>query len=156
MTRFPGENNFLLDIETGSLVTYPCPYRIVTVTQGQKLIIRSGRVTTIEGYPTGFQDYAWNYCESGIVSIAARAIEDYGVKSDAAEKLAKQVGAAFLAHYTGDEILPAGQAAISSEGTGFMGWIVVFIRKGMVKELWHDLSPPDNNVTIDLKTGQID
>ncbi|MDO9333105.1 MAG: metallophosphoesterase [Dehalococcoidales bacterium] len=156
MTRFPGENNFLLDIETGSLVTYPCPYRIVKVTQGQKLIIRSGRVTAIEGYPTGFQDYAWNYSESGIVSIAARAIEDYGVKSDAAEKLAKQVGAAFLAHYTGDEILPAGQAAISSEGTGFMGWIVVFARKGLVKELWRDLSPPDNNVTIDLKTGQID
>lgn len=156
MVRFHGEDNFLLDIETGSLVTYPCPYRLVTVTQAQELIIRSGRVTTIEGYPTGFQDYAWNYCESGIVSIAARAIEDYGVKSDAAEKLAKQVGAAFLAHYAGDEKLPAGQAAISSKGTGFMGWVVVFVRKGMVKSLWNDLSPPDNNVTIDLKTGQID
>ena len=156
MVRFPGENNFLLDIETGSLVTYPCPYRLVAVTKTQKLVIRSGRVTAIAGYPTGFQDYAWNYCESGIASIAARAIEDYGVKSDAAEVLAKQVGAAFLAHYAGDEKLSAGQSAISSKGTGFRGWIVVFSRKGLVKELWHDLSPPDNNVTIDLKTGQTD
>ncbi|HEX9897077.1 MAG TPA: metallophosphoesterase [Dehalococcoidales bacterium] len=156
MVSFSKENKFLFDIETGSLVTYPCPYRLVRVTSAQRLIIRSGRVIAIEGYPTGFQDYARDYVEGGLVNIAASAIEDYGVKSDAAEKLAKQVSVAFLAHYAGDENLPAGQVAISSKGTGFMGWVVVFVRKGMVKSLWRDLPPSDNNVIINLKTGQID
>jgi predicted phosphodiesterase len=155
VARFPGENNYLLDIETGSLVTYPSPYRVIEITQTQQLTIRSGRVTAIDGYPIGFQDYAWNYCESGLISIAANTIEGYGVKSEAAEKLAKQVAVAFLAHYAGDEELPAGQPAITSKGTGFMGWVVVFVRKGMVKSLWRDLSPADNNVTIDLKTGEL-
>jgi UDP-2,3-diacylglucosamine pyrophosphatase LpxH len=153
--HFPGENNYLLDIETGSLVTYPSPYRVIEITQTQQLTIRSGHVTAIDGYPTGFQDYARNYVEGGLVSIAANTIEEYGVKAEAAEKLAKQVSLAFLAHYEGDEELPAGQAAISSKGTGFMGWVVVFVRKGMVKSLWHDLSPADNNVDIDLKTGEL-
>jgi UDP-2,3-diacylglucosamine pyrophosphatase LpxH len=156
MVRFPGENKYLLDIETGSLVTYPCPYRKVSVTQTQKLTIRSGCVTAIEGYPTGFQDYAHSYINSGLLGIATEAIEDFGVKTEPAEKLAKQVSEAFLAHYAGDEKLPAGQAAISSAGTGFKGWLVVFARKGLVKSLWHDLYPADNDVDIDLKTGELD
>jgi len=154
MVSFQKENKFLFDIETGSLVTYPCPYRIIEITQAQEVIIRSERVTTIDGYPAGFQDYARDYVESGLVSIATTTIEGYGVKSDAAEKLAKQVSLAFLAHYEGDEELPAGQAAISSEGTGFKGWVVVFLRKGMVRGLWQDLSPHDNDISIDLKAWQ--
>jgi hypothetical protein len=35
----------------------------------------------------------------------------------------------------------------------FMGWVVVTYRKGLLKGLWFDLEPPDNNITIDLKTG---
>lgn len=154
MVRFPGENKYLLDIETGSLVTYPCPYRMIEITQAQQLNISSGCVIAIEGYPAGFQDYARNYIRDGLINIAAKAIEDYGVEKESAEKLAKQVSEAFLAHYAGDERLPEGQAAISSAGTGLKGWLVVFARKGMVKGLWRDLSPPDNNVVIDLKTGE--
>ncbi|MBN1806670.1 MAG: metallophosphoesterase [Sedimentisphaerales bacterium] len=154
MVRFAGENNFLLDIETGSLVTYPCPYRVMEITAQQKLAIRSGCVTSIKSYPTGFEEYAHKYVKSGLVSIAAQTIEDYGVEAESAEKLAEQVGTAFMAHYAGDEKLSPGQIIITSKGTGLMGWFVVFVRKGMVKGLWYDLYPPDNNITIDLITGQ--
>ncbi|OGN88235.1 MAG: hypothetical protein A2Z74_00290 [Chloroflexi bacterium RBG_13_46_9] len=152
MVRFPGENQFLLDIETGSLVTYPCPYRLVQITAGQNLVVRSKNVTKIDGV-TDFEKYARDYIQSGIVTIALNTLEDYGVKSSAAEILAKQVGAAFSAHYAGDEKLSPGQSVLTSKGTGFMGWVVVLIRKAMITELWQDLYPPDNNVVINLETG---
>ena len=154
MVRFPGVNQFLLDIETGSLVTYPCPYRLVQITGGQNLVVRSKKVTKVEGI-TDFEKYARDYIESGIVNIAASTIEDYGVKSSAAEILAKQVGAAFSAHYAGDEKLSPGQSVLSSKGTGLIGWVVVFVRKGMIKGLWQDLPPADNNLTISLDTGTV-
>ncbi len=154
MVRFPGENQFLLDIETGSLVTYPCPYRLVQITAGQNLVVHSKNVTKIDGV-ADFEKYARDYIQSGIVKIALNTLEDYGVKSSAAEILAKQVGAAFSAHYAGDEKLTPGHSVLSSKGTGVMGWVVVFVRKGMIKGLWHDLPPADNNLTINLDTGTV-
>jgi UDP-2,3-diacylglucosamine pyrophosphatase LpxH len=154
MVRFPGDNKFLLDIETGSLVTYPSPYRLVQITPAQELIIRTENVTKVEGV-TNFPEYAKAYIESGIANIAASTIEEYGVKSAAAEILAKQVAAAFSAHYAGDEKLSEGQTVLSPKGTGLMGWVVVFVRKGMIKELWRDLPPSDNNLNINLETGLI-
>jgi hypothetical protein len=150
---FPGDK-YLFDIETGSLVTYPCPYRVVSLT-GATAAIRSGHVTSIAGHANDFPQYAHDYIESGIVNIAVNAIEDFGVPQANAEKLAIQVGDAFVAHYAGDEKLPPGQPAISSKGTGLKGWLVVFARKGLLTGLWHDLPPADNNLTIDLRDGSV-
>jgi hypothetical protein len=77
----------------------------------------------------------------------------YKVNQAEAEKLAGQVAEAFLAHYEGDENLPSGQEVLQISGLSIPGWVVVNFRKDMVIGLWHDLPPPDNNVTLDLKTG---
>jgi hypothetical protein len=77
----------------------------------------------------------------------------YKVNQTEAETLAGQVAQAFVAHYAGDENLPAGQEALQSSGLSIPGWVVVNFRKNLVTGLWHDLPPPDNNVTIDLRTG---
>jgi len=151
--RFPG-NKYLFDIETGSLVTYPCPYRMVSLTSSAATL-RTGRVTSIVGHTSDFQSYSRDYIESGMSNIAATAIEDFGVPAVSAEKLAGQVAEAFVAHYAGDEKLPPGQPAIDFKGTGFKGWLVVFARKGMVTGLWHDLPPADNNITISLRDGSV-
>ncbi|MDP2920102.1 MAG: metallophosphoesterase [Dehalococcoidia bacterium] len=153
LKRFAGENKFLYDIETGSLVTYPCPYRNIEITADQKVHIRSGRVEAIKGYSGNFQDFAREYVTNGIVNIAVDTLKTFGIPADGAELLAEQVGNAFVAHYAGDEKLPAGQPVISAKGAGLRGWLVVFSRKGLLDGLWHDLAPPDNNITIDLNTG---
>jgi predicted phosphodiesterase len=155
MVRFPGEDEFIFDIETGSLVTYPCPYRIIQIKPNQQLIVRSENITQIKGV-NDFSRYARDYVEDGVITLAIKTLDSYGVKSAAAEKIAQQVGNGFLAHYAGDENLPSDQIALSSKGTGFMGWVVVLIRKAMITELWHDLYPPDNNVVVNLETGMID
>ncbi len=153
VTRWEKEGKTLYDIETGSLVTYPCPYRLVNL-NASRVEIKSKFITSIEGHEAGFPEYAQSYIESGIAGIAADTIEGYGVKPEAAEKLAKQVSNAFLAHYAGDEKLPSGQDAITSKGTGFRGWLVVFMKKGLIRSLWTDLEPADNDVTLELATGE--
>jgi 3',5'-cyclic AMP phosphodiesterase CpdA len=152
--RFPETAKFLFDIETGSLVTYPCPYRVVSIDAAQKGVIRTERVTKIRSHPTDFPQFGQAYLESGIAGIASRTIQKFGVDKAEADSLAGQVAKAFVAHYSGDEKLPAGQVAISAEGLSTKAKFVVTNRKDLLEGLWADLEPQDNNVTIDLKTGQ--
>ncbi|MBM3154131.1 MAG: metallophosphoesterase [Chloroflexi bacterium] len=152
--RFPETGKFVFDIETGSLVTYPCPYRVVSIDAAQKAAIRTERVTKIKSHPTDFPQYGQAYLEGGIAGIASRTIQKYGIEAAEADVLAKHVAKAFVAHYSGDEKLPAGQIALSAEGMSGRAKLVVNNRKDLVEGLWADLEPQDNNVTLDLKTGQ--
>ena len=153
LARWSTPNKFLFDIETGSLVTYPAPYRIVTIDTSQEAVIITKHVESIRSHPNDFPEYARAYVQSGIEGIATHTIMGYKVDQAEAEKLAEQVAQAFIAHYAGDENLPAGQEAMQTSGLSLPGWVVVIFRKNLVVGLWHDLPPPDNNVTIDLKTG---
>jgi hypothetical protein len=153
LARWTEPDKFIFDIETGSMVTYPSPYRIVSIDASQKAEIRTEHVESISSHPDDFQEYARAYVQSGIQGIATRTIMAYKVNQAEAEKLAGQVAQAFVAHYSGDESLPVGQEALQSSGLSIPGRVVVLFRKNLVIGLWDDLPPPDNNVTIDLKTG---
>ncbi len=152
-SRWENPDKFIFDIETGSLVTYSSPWRIVNIDAYQEAVIRTQHVESIPSHPDDFQEYARTYAFSGIQGIATEAIMGYKVNRSEAEKLAGQVAQAFLAHYAGDEMLPAGQEPLQSSGLSLPGWVVVNFRKDLVIGLWHDLPPSDNNVTIDLRTG---
>jgi 3',5'-cyclic AMP phosphodiesterase CpdA len=153
VARRPETNKFVFDIETGSLVTYPVPYRIVNIDAAQKAAVQTKHIESIRSHPADFQEYARAYIQSGIEGIATHTIMGYKVDRAEAEKLAKQVAQAFLAHYAGDESLPPGQEALQRRGLSIPGRVVVTFRKDLVIGLWDDLEPPDNNITIDLKTG---
>jgi 3',5'-cyclic AMP phosphodiesterase CpdA len=153
VSRWNDEGKFLFDVETGSLVTYPCPYRMVSIDKMQKAVIRTGHIQSIQSYPAGFPEYAREYITAGVENIAADTIEKFKVKRVEAEKMAEQVAEAFVAHYHGDELLPAGQEALSSKGLSIPGKLVVTFRKKLVEALWKDLEPPDNDVVLDLRTG---
>jgi 3',5'-cyclic AMP phosphodiesterase CpdA len=61
-------NKDICDVETGSSVTYPCPYRIAELKTDNKLYITSKRITKIT-YNTGsktFQEYALDYIKTGL------------------------------------------------------------------------------------------
>ena len=153
VVHWTDEGKFLFDVETGALVTYPCPYRVVNIDSSQSAEIRTGHIQSIASHSEGFPEFTRAYIEKGIENVALLAIHKYKVKQSNAEKLAKQVSRAFVAHYTGDEVLPEGQKALSAKGTGLMGRVVVAFRKDLIEALWQDLEPPDNNVVLDLKTG---
>jgi 3',5'-cyclic AMP phosphodiesterase CpdA len=150
--KFAGDK-FLFDIETGSLVTNPLPYRIVNIGADQQMTIRTERITSTSSHPQDLPVFARQYVLDGIASIATRTIMKYGVDEKEAAMLAKQVAEAFAAHYAGDESLAAGKDPIQQSGLSLPGWFVIQFRKDLVIGLWQDLPPSDNNVTIDLKTG---
>jgi len=143
-----GENKFLLDIETGSLVTYPCPYRTVTISDNQVLKISSGFVTSIPSNPD-FAGYSKKYVHTGIAGIAANTLIGMGVDSTESWALSGQVADAFLAHYKGDEVTP--DNPFNMEGISRKGKFLIGFKKNLMISLHHDLEPSDNFLEIKLK-----
>jgi 3',5'-cyclic AMP phosphodiesterase CpdA len=141
----------IFDIETGSLITYPCPYRIVTITADQICSIESRRIEVIESMPTGFPDYARNYVFQGTLKKAEKALNKYMVSEEGLNRLGPQIAEAYLAHLVGDEKKP--EVTITGQGTGLMGHIVLFFQKDLVDGWWTDLPPQDNRLVIDLRDG---
>jgi 3',5'-cyclic AMP phosphodiesterase CpdA len=149
---WPDTSKFLFDVETGSLITFPCPYRVINIDGAQKAAIRTAHIQSIASHPSDLQGYAEAQLENGVAATAASMIASYGVDGAEAQKLAAQVARAVVAHMAGDEKLPAGQPAIQENGLSPMAWIGVELRKDLVDSLWKDLPPPDN-VTLDLNRG---
>jgi len=144
---------FIFDIETGSLVTFPCPFRVVTIDKDQLATIKSERVTSIASHPDNFPAYAKQYLQDGIATIATGVLMGYKIDRPEAEKIAQEIAVAFGAHYGGDEQLAPGQTMVTETGLSPLAWLVSQYRKDLIVGLWNDLIPPDNNVTLNLKDG---
>lgn len=153
-------NRFLFDIETGSLVTYPNPYRYITMNSEGKVTVTSGFVQSVPALPEhmlagrSFTEYAKQFVFEGIEGIAVDTMEGLGIKEEEASTLAPQIADAFVAHYRGDEQFPgAREEMLRTKGLSLMGSLVVANRKDLVYSLWDDPPPPDNNLIINLRDG---
>ncbi len=151
--KYADNGKYVFDIETGSLVTYPCPIRVVKIGKDQIASITEERVTSIKSHPTDFPAYAKQYLLDGIAGIAANTLQGYKVDRPEAEKIAKEIAQGFAAHYAGDEQLAPGQSMVTETGLSPLAWLVIQYRKDLITGLWKDLPPPDNNVTLNLKDG---
>ena len=141
-------NKFIADIETGSIVTYPCPYRTVTISEDQILTVKSDFITSIPSR-TGYTEYSKNYVHRGISGIAANTLIGMGVDSSESWSLSGQVADAFLAHYAGDEVTP--EKPFNMEGISLKGKFLIGFKKNLVKSLHRDLYPADNFLEFNLK-----
>lgn len=138
----------LTDIETGSLVTAPSPYRLVSVDAAGALTIESHRIESIDrdlgGVP--FQDYAAGFVYDGLLGLVQRQLADeFGVPEPLASELAPAIAAGFAAHYAGDEspgleVLGTIEALKSSPLTLQLGYYVEWI--------WTDTGPADNTLKV--------
>jgi 3',5'-cyclic AMP phosphodiesterase CpdA len=157
ITKKTSSNGFVFDIETGSTVTAPCPYRIVTLnTTAKTLQVVSKKIenVTYSTIPSGttFQAYASNYLNTGMKTISYYMLNSapYNIPGTTITALGldRIMANAFIAHYAGDETASASDktdiatvnAAIPSLGAAIQG-------------VWTDLAPADNNITINLTTG---
>jgi 3',5'-cyclic AMP phosphodiesterase CpdA len=147
-------SNIIFDVETGSLVTYPCPYRVVSVSSDGKLTVSSKKITQIDYYigDKSFQNYAKDFLEEGLdETMAAMLMERFQISQDDALQIAPYMASGMIAHFAGDEspsaqILSFIQQLLADEnGTKQM------IGYGL-QSIWTDLEPQDNTVTLDLST----
>lgn len=141
----------LCDIETSSLIVYPCAYRIVTVEPDNTLNIESRRVTEISSDTGGlsFQDYAFADLAMRLPGMAQYQLEtEFGLTAAQAATLSPFVVDAIIAGYVGDEQPDAQTQAVlnsfvsSPEPLHSLGLLLY----GM----WTDPPPADNSLVVPL------
>lgn len=139
------------DIQTGSFVTAPCPYRIVNLTD------KSIRLTPkfieeikydTKGVP--FQEYATNFIRTGLVDFVVSYLVANGISEDLAKQIAPFGIEAFIAHYKGDEVLPEATRKFVEQLNDMKDSKVRFLG-AMIKSLYRDINPTDNYTWIEVK-----
>jgi acid phosphatase type 7 len=147
--------NFVFDIETGSTVTWPCPYRVMHLNADTTLDVVSKVITDIDYNTNGetFQVYAKEYLNTGMTGLVKSTLmSTYGLDESTALVLTPHVVAAYAAHYAGDEKIPATETAFISY-LNSIGQATYTTFASMLTSYWTDLNPADNNVVLSLKTG---
>lgn len=152
VSNYYTDNSFIFDIETGSLVTWPCPLRSVSL-KNNTAVIKSLFVESIPSHPDDFPDFAREFVWSGIEGIAKNTLIDFKLDESEAAMLSGQVADAFLAHYQGDETSP--EKAFNLDGVSLKGRFLIGFKKKLVWNLWNDKDPQDNFVKINLTNGSI-
>ena len=139
---------YLYDIETGSLITAPCPIRYVQLDSGM-MNIRSDFFIEKLHPGTDFAEKGHAFVKKTVMLEAANTLRKYKVSEKDIAIIADAVGDAFAAHYSGDEN-PALRPAIQKSKLGLWGRIVLSTQQYVLDGLWQDLVPKDINITINL------
>ncbi len=142
----------LHDIETGSLVTAPSPYRTVDLDiKNRTLAVATTTVTSIASHPTDFVSFSQDFLSSGLTGItkAQLSAAPYNLVDPQLTGVTSLLVPAMMAHYAGDERPGAtATAAFTSmiQSTDLMTQLV----GESLAALWTDLAPADNNGTITI------
>lgn len=146
-------NNEIYDIETGSTVTWPCPYRTLEITNDSMLVITGDSIRAID-YDLGgvpFQTHAYNYLEAGLPLIVHYMLTSppYNLDSATAAMATPAITETMIAHYHGDEGNPSPQTQVVIEMM-----VTLYPEMGLVLQgIWEDPDPGDWEVSIDLKSS---
>jgi DNA repair exonuclease SbcCD nuclease subunit len=148
-----GSARAIYDIETGSTVTYPCPYRVVDVS-ADLLAIATRHVAAIDYDLQGaadLQTYAYQNLRIGMEALIPKLIVQakYTITDSQAAEISPWLADGLVAHYAGDEVMPA--SVPNEVGTLVTSGISVELLAGvMLQSIWTDLPPADNTVTLNL------
>lgn len=149
----------LYDVETGSLVTAPSPYRTVSVdVPTSTLTISTSVVTAIPSHPTDFKAWSDQFLRIGLTGVSNYTLKyGYGLDDATVALLTPLIVEAMVAHYAGDENIE-GLAEPLRTNTKAM---IAYLRASTdpttkalgdsILGLWTDLAPADNNVVLKLK-----
>ena len=150
-----GTDAWLLDVETGSTVTYPNPYRVITLQTDEVMRIQSAFIDTID-WDTGgltFQAYSRNLLETQLNVQASLLLATLGLSQEETDALAPFAADAIVAHYAGDET-PSPEVLEVIQTYSQDPDLFIAAIGFLLGSLWTDLPPADNNVDIDLQSGE--
>lgn len=153
-------NGSLFDIQTGSALTWRCPYRIIDFEPGDQTLDIENRIITEIDYDTGdldFQEYALEFLEKGLPSMILDYLVDFGVDEETTQSMAPAVTQTMLAYYRGDEFSRQNSANIVSELKRIAESenLLVSMLGTIMQGIWAD-DTPDGNVAIDLSANSIE
>jgi len=99
----------LCDIETGSLVTWPSPYRIVVLGKDGSIQVRSGRVEQLPSYAAAGKNFgveSREWCAGALKGQAAKLLNKYFIRGKSLDYFSSAFADAMLAHFAGDAQAP--------------------------------------------------
>ena len=151
ITQYKG----IYDVETGSLVSYPSPYRLITI-QGDKMKITTHHINTINGYSgnVSFKDYSKGYETRGFNTFLQKVVPKQmpdTVRTKAIDFLSDMM----IKNYYGDEKITDAEETQRVQIANMIRkyysfkWNIVFRR--ISKAIGNDTLPADNDFCIDIK-----
>jgi len=158
--KYISGNNFVVDIQTSSSVTWPSAVRRVVIDKNWVMKVTSEKITNVQYDTKGanFQDYAKNYLTSGLPPIVQAYLKQMGLPDAAIQVLTPVVIDAYLAYTHGneDQFYTAEKKNAIDQAKAILGSNpqlapLLMILEGMYK----DLEPNDYEFTINLKTGSV-
>jgi 3',5'-cyclic AMP phosphodiesterase CpdA len=144
-----GDFGYLYDIQTGSIVTYPCPMRYCVIRDGM-LDVKTDTIVYRLRPGTDFAENAKAFVKQTVYLEAFSTLKSYWVSDKDSDIIADAVSDAFVAHYKGDED-PSQRPELDKSRLGLWGRIVLAVQQYVLDGLWVDLPPEDNNVTLNLR-----
>jgi len=151
------DETFVVEIQTGTLGTYPVPMRIVDFDMNaSRMAVKSLFVEELPpgSYPEGyccFSAYAYDFTYTYVLGFAADVLEDrFDLSPAQLEGFVPMLADATMAHFAGDErpelgtLIEAWNLATSDDSAESEIGL-------MVLNLWWDRPPKDNNETVVLK-----
>jgi hypothetical protein len=142
-------SNFIYDIETGSLVTAPCPVRYIDIKNGS-MNVRTDNIVGNLHPGTDFAANAYAFVKQTVMMEAADVLARYRVSAKDTDIITDAVGDAFVAHYNGDEN-PAFRTVVNKSRLGLWGRFILSQQQYVLDGMWADPPPADNNVLLDLR-----
>jgi 3',5'-cyclic AMP phosphodiesterase CpdA len=141
----------IFDIETGSVVTWPCPYRICHLQTNLSLVITGKKVEEID-YDTGsltFQEYALNDLETGMPPTIIYLLTNppYNISESMAETVEPAFTETLIAHYNGNEGNPSANTQWIMFLLNISGYSYITVA---LQSVWNDLAPDDWNTSMSL------
>jgi hypothetical protein len=146
ITRGGYNEKLIYDIETGSLVTAPCPMRYIDI-KNNAINIRTETIVDKLHPGTDFAPNAVAFVKRTVMLEAAGVLRKYKVSEKDIAIITDAVGDAFNAHYNGDENLSL-RPALNKSRMSLWGRFVLGQQQYVLDGLWADLPPGDNNVKI--------
>jgi len=140
----------LTDIETGSLVTSPSPFRFGTLSAGSALSVHTSRIREISG-TSSFPSWSNNFLITGMTQLSFLTLTtQFHVDSATATMLSPISANAYAAHYAGDE--PGVPAAVAPVLTGLSAsGATGTLLAQTVQALYTDPNPADSAGTFPLR-----
>ena len=143
-----GDAGYIYDIQTGSMVTPPCPIRFCTLS-AQEIDLQSVNLVGKFRPGTDFEVESDKFVAKTIELEAFKVLRGYYVPEGDAQKTAEFVTKAFMAHYLGDEDQNQ-RPPFDVKQLGLWSRFIYSQQKYVVEGLWQDLHPADVNVILDL------
>jgi hypothetical protein len=145
----------LTDVETGSLVTFPCPYRTIDFDVADaRLAVETEFVKAIPSHPDDFPAFAEQYLKSGLEGITRYQLSQppYSLTEPALSYVAPLVVSAMMAHYAGDENPDPGTQAVIDAFMADPDPITQALGQSL-NFFWNDLRPADNAVNFGIASS---